>query len=273
MSLQTRENTLFILGSGDPEMNVIKNILLKENLQFQYAVDKYGKRVRPHTVRGGIRVKQHIPGVSYIVLIESDMPKGYEGYLEVAVIDHHPATSDNYHAPPSQYWGASSLGQFIAYIGSRFDISVEVSENMKVIAASDHCIAAAYRGECDVDAEMLYQFRLESKAAYLGVTSEEINTIIKSTMGVLINLPHVDVGAYSFIDARGVELEELFESAMILKLPVMFSGKSAGNTSVKVGIIGASSLQMESWISGCGEDIKDIHINIGNGMAAGIIKV
>ncbi len=88
-------------------------------------------------------------------------------------IDHHRPGDPGYNLPPSNYWQASSLGQLAHFLGRNMEMG---SQDNLILAAMDHCPAAAIRGECPgVSAEDV----LERKVAEIaGGTRESPETVL-----------------------------------------------------------------------------------------------
>ena len=78
--------------------------------------------------------------------------------------DHHRPGDPGFDAPPAEYWRGSSLGQVATHLG------VEPTPALRLVAAADHCLAAAYRGACpDVDPDALMRWRAETRAQFQAV--------------------------------------------------------------------------------------------------------
>jgi len=64
----------------------------------------------------------------------------------IARCDHHNPSDYGYGLPPELYWQASSLGQLFQALG--LGGFAEAPKHLRMIAADDHCPAAAYKGLC-----------------------------------------------------------------------------------------------------------------------------
>lgn len=177
-----------------------------------------------------------LPGASVLV-VETVRPRlpaelfGYGGFVGPAIIctvaDHHRPGDRGFGRPPSEFMGASSLGQVISWLARRellpseweisgsvswFDARIPgsgefacddhgqwcvgvVTEELDTIrrsgvpiprelvltAAADHCLGAAYRGECPgVDPDALLEFRIEQRAQFQGVSPDAIRASISA---------------------------------------------------------------------------------------------
>jgi hypothetical protein len=143
----------------------------------------------------------------------------------VVRIDHHAPGDPGYGRPPAEFLPASSIGQVIselarlgklhqwqrlpwmipaeagAYIPARTAPGADdpdwwvyadpnriarVPQGLVLAAAADHCLGAAYRGECPgVDPDELMRWRAESRAAHQGRSVEDILADIEITTAAL----------------------------------------------------------------------------------------
>src|SRR5690606_35947049 len=115
-------------------------------------------------------------------------------YPEIIRIDHHRPGDPGYGRSPEEFLPASSIGQVWAsllrlrndgwdsplysgtgsvywndrrWYGDTPYGQVDVPEALLLVAAADHCLAAAYRGECPgVDPDKLMQWRVETRAEF-----------------------------------------------------------------------------------------------------------
>ncbi len=190
---------LWVLGASDPEMAAIEKLLTG-----------LGEAVAGATVDG----KPVHPGNAYqadgwaainfpTYQVECDV--GGDPQLQQLVqggglqaptsIDHHREGDPGWGRPPAEYWEASSIGQVVAEL---FHLGVldtcEIDElpipDARLIAASDHCPAAAYRGECPgVEPDELMEWRASTRAAFQGRPVAEFLVDIKSAREMLETAP------------------------------------------------------------------------------------
>src|SRR5690606_4175915 len=125
-----------------------------------YATDVTGQRVYP-----GNAYRCPVPEVPegstvYAVECVGELP---EGWIR---IDHHRPGDPGYGKPPEEFLPASSIGQVLIEL-DRLGVadripSKDILEAIRA-AAADHCLAAAYRGECPgVDPDALMRWRVEN---------------------------------------------------------------------------------------------------------------
>lgn len=133
------ESCLFVLGADDPEMCAIERVIRASGHGYHYA--KIGdRRVGP-----GEAYSLDVLGFAAdvkTVFVEC-APKSPAGLPDdVLFIDHHRPGDPGYSLGASEYWKASSLGQLCELL------LVPPSDELRVIAAVDHCFASAIRGKC-----------------------------------------------------------------------------------------------------------------------------
>jgi len=88
-------------------------------------------------------------------------PAATESLPVVARCDHHNPGDPGWNKGASQYWEASSLGQLCTYLG------VEPTDELRLVAAGDHCPADAYAGRCPgIDPATFGEFRIAGKVAF-----------------------------------------------------------------------------------------------------------
>lgn len=81
-------------------------------------------------------------------------------------------------------------------------------------AASDHCLAAAYRGECPgVDPGELMHWRIETRAAFQGRPVEDVLADVERAREALREAPTTEIGGGAARDLRDRVVPELIEAA------------------------------------------------------------
>src|SRR5690606_24161844 len=86
---------------------------------------------------------------------------------------------------------------------------------IRLVAAADHCLAAAYRGECPgVDPEELMQWRAESRARFQRRPVEAVLADVERARAALREAPVVSLAeGIHARDLRGQQIAELPEAA------------------------------------------------------------
>jgi hypothetical protein len=276
---------IFILGAADPEMEVIEALLKGEGEVVIYATVG-GRRVSP-----GEAYKADIPsseeyehirrfgGEIFLVECEPRDPRlGLQSISEVDcaavvdVIDHHRPGDPGYGRSPSEYWGASSLGQVWAALGWGEE---KPSSELLMTAAADHCLAAAYRGECPgVNPEDLMRWRAFSRAKFQRRTVQEVLADVERARDLLRSAPRVELWAgISVADLRGKEIPELPEAAAREGIAFLATPRPGPDKRAKVVLQAASSEQvrlfLEKWAPQNG--LKDIYGDPNRGFAGGYL--
>lgn len=203
------QNIFFVLGAADPEMRAIERLLSERKVQFMHAsID--GKRVYP---ANAYRAQMPQPalealrqgGKLYLVECIDPAPPG------ALRIDHHRPGDPGYGHPPGQYWEASSLGQTVAALESDTGVPVGITPEMRMLAAADHCLGAAYRGECPgVEPDALMHWHIASRARYEKRPQADVQADVEATRKTLRTAPRVELapGLYA-ADVRGLPAAEL----------------------------------------------------------------
>lgn len=208
-----RSNRVWILGASDPEMELIERLLRQCGESVVYATDENGRRVHP-----GNAYRCPTPSVPegatvYAVECIDVLP---EGWIR---IDHHRPGDPGYGCPPSIFFSASSVGQVIAELDLLGVASIlPAADIIEAIlaAAADHCLAAAYRGECPgVDPDNLMRWRIAKRAAFQGRTVEEVLADVEQARELLEDAPNERLAHGVYVaDMRGYgHVPELPEAA------------------------------------------------------------
>lgn len=226
---------LWVLGASDPEMQTIESLLRGSGEHIAYAVDARGERVTPATAyrataaRDASGAEVMLEGTVYLVECEVPMADG----AQRVVIDHHRPGDPGYGRPPAEFLAASSIGQvwrilrkcahprmgLFAYdrewilsdggetrdvggflIGPPYAEAVPLE--VVLAAAADHCLGAAYRGECPgVDPDALMRWRAESRAQFQGRAVADVLADVERARHAVREAPLVSLGFA--IDAPG----------------------------------------------------------------------
>lgn len=132
------EKLFFLVGADDPEMREIIRVLTDNGYDFDYAYAKSGRRATPGEAY--YCNTPVVPAGHTLVCIECQ-PEGYKDgdYIK---IDHHRPGDPGFALTAEHYFEASSIGQLCELI------FIEPTDELRVVAAMDHCFAHALRGEC-----------------------------------------------------------------------------------------------------------------------------
>lgn len=159
------QDVLFVLGAVDPEMQAIERLLAAHGVPCVRAVVD-GKRVYPANAYAAelppaAAAVRDRGGRVYLVECVGDAP------VDSVRIDHHHPGDPGYGRPPREYWAASSLGQTVAALADGIVAGIAATSARRMVAAADHCLGAAYRGECPgVDPDALMRWHVTSRAQF-----------------------------------------------------------------------------------------------------------
>lgn len=149
-------------------------------------------------------------------------PKAAGDLVVVAQCDHHNPGDHGFGLSSAEYLEASSLGQLLNFLG------VEATQEDRVIAAADHCLGAAYQGECPgVSAEKVLAMRLPEIMKRENVSSEaEAIKGIEAAVKLLKN-PEMTVtlGGILVADVRDLgPIPFLVEAGVMTSTPYLAKG-------------------------------------------------
>lgn len=188
------ERIKVMLGASDPEMQKIKEVLSAVS-GVLFVLEQAMKGGRPVHAGNALSADPiDTSGFTLVWFVECRAPMLHD--VPAIRIDHHNPGDVGYDALPEDYFAGSSLGQVIVLLAERgwlpkswelfpcqnpstlvvplsstfvcsgSDI-VEVPYELLMVAAADHCLGAAYNGECPcINPELLLQYRAKSKAAF-----------------------------------------------------------------------------------------------------------
>ena len=173
----------FVLGADDPEMRMTIECLEGAKLPFVFA-SLDGVRCHPgnaHRANGYIdastkAVTRFTGNYANFVFVEArpfDVPLSKK-YDRLTALDHHEEGDFGYAMPPASFWSASSLGQLVQLLNETGH-RIAITQNMRVLAAMDHCRQAAIRGECPgVSAKEVIKRRVAEIAAAHATTPSHV---------------------------------------------------------------------------------------------------
>jgi hypothetical protein len=158
----------FVLGAQDPEMREVERMLTKVGMRYAHAA-KGGVRCLAKTAyeadavvlvgRSGAVQPAVLPPRAPAVFVECTLL----GHPPVLRIDHHNPGDPGYEKAADAYLEGSSLGQLLRLL------EVDPTPTQRLLAASDHCLTAAYQGECPgVDPHELLFLRASWQAKVSG---------------------------------------------------------------------------------------------------------
>jgi hypothetical protein len=247
----------FILGASDPEMAAIEAAVQAAGHTVAYATVG-GKRVLPATAYRADGIAAPVGAIEAVrggalrpVLVECGPGReAGEAWSIITgaspvVVDHHRPGDPGYGKEPVDFMSASSLGQTLALLG------LEPSEEQRLVAAADHCLAAAYQGRCPgVDPDRLMAWRAASRAAFQGRPVEDILRDVEAGRKALREAPELQIAPGVFVkDLRGIKVPELPEASAREAVCFIADGLPDGEGRVKVVCQSGTPAQISAFMS------------------------
>jgi len=211
----------FVLGAQDPEMREIERVLDDDGWPWLHAAT--GRRrctaQTAYEANGVVRVgPDNIPRAMVLppkapaVFVEC----GLVGWEPVLRVDHHHPGDPGYTAPPEDYLRGSSLGQVLTLLER------EPTPTQRLLAASDHCLTAAYQGECPgVDPGELLILRASWKALVSGRSLSDVVDGILDAAKRVRKHHDSELGESRFMDPTEMP-PDLAEGAAYAGMPVRY---------------------------------------------------
>lgn len=235
---------VWILGAPDPEMEAIEALLLRCHQVARYAAVEEGmqaRRVKAHEAYK-YTVEQYPMGDAYgsgEVYVECSHAAGGERH---EVVDHHNPGDPGFGKLPHEYFYASSLGQVVGKLVEMGygPFRAQDMAQWQLIAAADHCLAAAYRGECPgVSPQRLMEWRAESRARFQNADPAVILRRVDAAYHTITAAPTVELapGLFAF-DMRGARVSELPEASARWGFNVLADSPEVVNGRVKMNFFG-----------------------------------
>ena len=256
----TTRKFLVVLGAFDPEMRAIEEIVLTHGHLVVEALSK-GKRVTSRTA-----YEADIPPCDDEQVWVECRPREGFGSTKAIIVDHHLPGDPGYGGPAHMYWQASSLGQVCALVGH------EPSNRLRLIAAADHCLSAAYRGECPgIDPDRLYRWRIDSRAAFQRRDRKDVMANIESSVRLLEQAPKLELGGEEVADLRIFQrpVSEVAEATALSGIPCLVHGHCRG----KVRLIGSRGPAVRRFLRNQvpGIDLSGLYGDPARGFAGGYV--
>jgi hypothetical protein len=159
------KDAVFVLGAQDPEMREIARVLRGEKRRFVHAArDRVPVLPRTAYDANGVVSLSRSGRILGEALLSPLEPAAFVecsvvGREPIVRVDHHHPGDPGYEMPPERYLEGSSIGQTLRLLEK------EPTETQRLLAAADHCLTAAYRGECPgVDPDELLFMRARKRA-------------------------------------------------------------------------------------------------------------
>lgn len=265
----TDKKYLFVLGAVDHECNAIEKLLQEQGQDFCYALDNNGVRVASHSAYKTVITDKPkmFKEDRILVRVECNGKLFEETKNSIIVIDHHNPGDPGFNKEPKHFFEASSIGQVCKLLG------VGAKEDFLYIAAADHCLTAAYQGECpNIDPMLLIKHRCQVKSEYQQTTPEKVFEIISETIGKVKKAKRININGVECADFTYFESPpEAPEASSILGLPLLYSNYISSIQKYKFGIISAKPETIQYWMDITAKNLglKDIYGDPARGYAGG----
>lgn len=138
------------------------------------------------------------------------------GHQPVARVDHHYPGDPGYDRPPREYLAGSSLGQVLTLLNQAPD------DTQRLLAAGDHCLTAAYQGQCpEVDPTELLFLRAAWRANMSGRSLGDVMIGILNAVDELEKHFNAELGESIFLDPIEMPLD-IAEAAAYAGKPIRY---------------------------------------------------
>lgn len=257
----TADTHVFVLGAADPEMSAIEDVLNAYGLTVLDALDTQLNRVRPSNAYRALPPDPVFVAGRQLVRVECAWP----GSDDALVCDHHFPGDPGYGRNPAEYWEASSLGQVYELLGAE----VVTRWRLRLVAAADHCLGAAYRGECPgVEVEALAYWRAASRAAFQRRSVDAVLADVEAARMRLQTASKRMVGFELVADLGSVSPPEAPEAACRYGIPFTAMLLERDGR-CKVVLQAAAPATVREWMQTCG--LVDLYGDPERGFAGGYL--
>lgn len=201
------KRTLVIFGASDPESVRAREILASHHPSISTATATVsGKPVHADNAykADGYQIDSQNPDTTeFDIIIKFECAvSGLEGLGMLC--DHHNPGDPGWGYGSRQYWMGSSLGQLCSILGHHPSIQD------RMIAAGNHCPAAAYQGLCNgVDPAKFAEMRIEQKVAFYATNAKLAYKASMDTIKHLMNAAYEKLSDAPIIEMGGIEVRDM----------------------------------------------------------------
>lgn len=251
------KSIVLIAGASDPEMERIEVVARAAGWTVVYAaIEDPGnhevRRVRPpeayqatHRLGPEGQVDGPLPG-ECVVRVECGGPAVPS---DAIVVDHHHEGDPGSTYGPMHYFRGSSIGQMLRLVAGagvgwpQVERALEASglllpgwsviDDIHYAAAADHCLPAAYRGNCPgIDPDRMAEWRLGQRARYQRRSQQELLADLAAAREAIAAAPRVAGMAQLALDHAGRirHVPELPEAALREGVAYIGAVKRPGGT-------------------------------------------
>jgi len=277
------KNILIIFGGADFEEAAARKVAIEAGMSVATATTADGKKCHAgnaYQATGFVLDSGTLEDVTEVIIFECTPVVAGEQPI-VLRADHHNPGDAGFGLGPGKFFEASSLGQLMNFLG------LEPTTEQQMIAAGDHCPAAAYAGLCPgVKPAEFAKFRVSQKLAFYAgdsrnahkATPELLAAVIEVAKAKLLTAPEVD----GVRDLRAVGyIDELPEAALSLGLAYMSSipdtdrdRNPTGNTKIILGghTTPEAVIQFMEWGNSLPNKVGPAYGNPIRGFAGVVVK-
>lgn len=262
------DSVVFVLGARDPEMGRIEHVLHNIGAGFIHAKIN---GVRCHA--GNAYKADPVHTDKMLVWVECGTAEMVCPFIS---IDHHNDGDFGFNMGPENYWEGSSIGQLYRLLmanGSHpaFLDSVFGADKY-LIAASDHCPAAAYKGLCaGIEPDELASYRAVRNAEFLKMSVEEYIDGLNNSIELAKALPVKELGGEVYSVANE-PIDYLNEVSLRLGIAVEYvMPGSQRDPRTKVGLLGGSPSLTAAWMEHKKDSLVGIYGSPARGYAGGYL--
>jgi hypothetical protein len=191
--------------------------------------------------------------VKCMIFMECAVPqvlrdKAEELGAQILVCDHHNPGDPGFDMGPKDFLKGSSLGQLLNYCG------IDPSPEQRIIAALDHCLSAAARGECPgVDPKEAFDYRCKTRAKRMNIPLEKVLAEVDRSVKRLATAPRMILDSEEVVCLTTKDFKEYRELATAA---AWFEGRGIGyvyerlNPFLRVqkyGVMGVTPKTVEYW--------------------------
>lgn len=255
----------FVLGAVDPEMREIARVLTLDARPFLHAA-KGGFAVNARSAYdadGVVRLSRAGRGMEAV--LSPNCPAAFvectlRGHQPVLRIDHHNPGDPGYEKPPELYLEGASIGQLLRVL------EMEPTDTQRLLAGGDHCLTAAYQGECPgVDPGELLFLRASWRARVSGRSPGDVIEGIAQAAKQVRHSFDSEYGESLFLDPTEIPLD-LAEGAAYAGCPIRYR-EWFPRGELKEMLKGASPAHIERFMQGHRDAGREVYGNPYRGYA------
>ena len=262
------DSVVFVLGARDPEMDRIEHVLYRIGAGLTHAtIDG----VRCHA--GNAYKADMVFTNKMLVWVECGSSNMSCPHIR---IDHHNRGDFGFNMGPENYWEGSSIGQLyrllLANGSNQCFLDSVFGADKYLIAASDHCPAAAYKGLCTgIEPDVLAGYRAVRNAEFLKMDIEEYIDGLNNSIELAKALPVMELGGEPYSVALR-PIDYLNEVSLRLGIAVEYvMDGNARDPRTKVGLLGGSPALTAAWMKAKEGMLTDIYGAPARGYAGGYL--